>query len=128
MITKETTLLGQQVTLGYCYASEISYKLLAEEELSPFLNSVREFIAKKQEVIPDARKTIFAILAATNAYYESKGEECPISDKQLMYDATPDELGAALGMLLLAWAEFYKLMPGAEEKKPKKKAGKGKNS
>ena len=126
MITKEITICGKQVTLAYCYATEISYKLLAEEELSPFLNNVREAIAQKKEEIPDARKTLFAILAAANAYYESEHDECPISDKELMYDATPDETGGALGNLLLAWAEFYKLMPGAEEK-PQKTKGKGKN-
>ena len=33
MITKEITLCSKQVTLAYCYATEIAYKDLANEDM-----------------------------------------------------------------------------------------------
>ena len=40
MITKEITLLGKPITLAYCFGTEISYKLLADEECTDFIKEV----------------------------------------------------------------------------------------
>ena len=73
MITKEITICGKQVTLAYCYATEISYKILSDEDIIDFGQEVIEKIQHEQ--MPDIRKTIFLILASMNAYYESKGRK-----------------------------------------------------
>lgn len=127
MLTKEIKLCGKQVTLAYCYATEISYKILSDEDIIDFGQEVVENIQHEQ--MPDIRKTIFLILASMQSYYESKGKECPITDKDLMYHCTPQELGVALGTILGLRSQFYHLPSDEpEEKEPKGKRKNRKNA
>lgn len=125
MITKEITICGKQVTLAYCYATEISYKILSDEDIIDFGQEVIEKIQHEQ--MPDIRKTIFLILAAMNAYYESKGEKAPVSDKELMYECTPQEIGQALGVIIGLRSQFYHV-PTDEPKDKPAEGKKGKNA
>ena len=126
MTHQTITICGKEVTLGYCYATEISFKLLAEEEIHDFL---REATAKVQaQQMPDIRKAIFLLLAAMTAYYESQGEPLPISDKDLMNECDPNDFGTALGTVIKLYMEFYHL-PATEAAKVAEegKGNKGKN-
>ena len=67
----------------------------------------------KEEKMPDIRKTIYFIIAAINAYCEWKGEQPAITDRDLMYESTPLEIGTAFGTILTLRAEFY-AMPSGE--------------
>ena len=125
MITKEITICGKQVTLAYCYATEISYKILSDEDIIDFGQEVIEKIQHEQ--MPDIRKTIFLILASMNAYYESKGEKAPVSDKELMYECTPQEIGQALGVIIGLRSQFYHV-PTDEPKDKPAEGKKGKNA
>lgn len=116
MITKEIKLCGKQVTLAYNYATEISYKILSDEDIIDFGQEVVEKIQHEQ--MPDIRKTIFLIIASMQSYYESKGEECPITDKELMYECTPQEIGVALGTILGLRSQFYHVPSDEPEDKP----------
>lgn len=116
MITKEITICGKQVTLAYCYATEISYKILSDEDIINFGQEVIENI--QHELMPDIRKTIFLILASIQSYYESKGEQCPITDKELMYECTPQEIGQALGVIIGLRSQFYHVPTDEPEDKP----------
>lgn len=116
MITKEIKLYGKQVTLAYNYATEISYKILSDEDIIDFGQEVVEKIQHEQ--MPDIRKTIFLIIASMQSYYESKGEECPITDKELMYECTPQEIGVALGTILGLRSQFYHVPSDEPEDKP----------
>ena len=122
MITKEITIGGKSVTLAYCYATEISYKLLSDEDINIFMTEVYECMNDDIQRMPDIRKTIFLILAAISAYYESKGEELPIDDKTLMYECKPEELGTALGVVLGLRGQFYAVP--SDEPKDKEPNGK----
>ena len=122
METKTITINGKQVTLGYCYATEIAFQTLAEENIQTFLQAAVQAVDKKQ--MPDIRKSIFLILASISSYYESKGEPFPIEDKDLMYSTDPETLGLALGTVISLWAKFYKIPTGEPEPK---KGTKGKN-
>ena len=124
MITKEITICGKQVTLAYCYATEISYKILSDEDIIDFGQEVIEKIQHEQ--MPDIRKTIFLILAAMNVYYESKGEKAPVSDKELMYECTPQEIGQALGVIIGLRSQFYHVPTDEPQDKPAE-GKKGKN-
>jgi len=124
MITKEITIGGKPVTLAYCYATEISYKLLSDEDINAFMQEVNKCLTAEPQRMPDIRKTIFLILAAVSAYYESRGEELPIDDKELMYECKPDELGTALGVVLGLRGQFYVVPSGEPEDKPVGKAAK----
>lgn len=124
MKKKEITINDQQVTLGYCYATEISFKLLTDQDINDFMAEVQTCLTAETQRMPDIRKTIYLILAAASAYYESRGENMPISDETLMYECTPTELGTALGTVLTLRSEFYALPTG----EPKDKEGDGKNA
>ena len=128
MTQKEITLCGKHVTLAYCYATEISYKLLSDEDINVFMQEVYECMNDDIQRMPDIRKTIFLILAATSAYYESRGEELPIDDKTLMYETKPEEMGTALGVVLGLRGQFYAVPSGEPEDKPNGKAKKRKNA
>jgi hypothetical protein len=120
MITKEITICGKQVTLAYCYATEISYKILSDEDIIDFGQEVVEKIQHEQ--MPDIRKTIFLIIASMQSYYESKGEQCPVTDKELMYECTPQEIGMALGVIIGLRTNFYHVPSDEpEDKEPKDK-------
>ena len=113
MTTKTITIAGKEVTLAYCYATEIGYKLLSDEDINAYMADAME--ALKESRMPDTRKTVYVVIAAINAYSEWKGEQPVISDRDLMYDATPLELGTALGTIIQLRADFYKV-PSDEPK------------
>ena len=129
MITKEITICGKQVTLAYCYATEISYKILSDEDIIDFGQEIVEKIQHEQ--MPDIRRTIYLIIASLQSYYESKSETCPITDKELMYECTPKEIGMALGIIIGLRTNFYHVPsdePEDKEPKGKRVSGKRKNA
>ena len=131
METKTITINGKEVTLCYCYATEINFaKLTDGENASVFIQET----AKKLDALtkgdataqPDIEKCIYLILAAAISYYKSKGEECPITDEDMLFSNNPTELYEAAGAVILLYGSFYKLLPG-DEPKTKEKGSKGKN-
>lgn len=115
MKKKAITICGKEVTLAYCYATEISYKMLSDEDINDFFKNAGERLS--DNTMPDPYKTIFLILAAMTAYYESKGEKAPIEDKDLMYHASPEDVGTALGTVIALRSEFYHLPKGENDDK-----------
>lgn len=114
---------GKDVTLAYCFGTEIGYKMLTDEDVHSFLTEAIASLNDKPARIPDLRKTIYLIVACATAYYESKGQKSPIEDKDLMYNAEPTEVGTALGTVINLYAEFYHL-PKEEPKDKEPKGGK----
>lgn len=118
MLKKEITLAGKQVTLGYCFATEIAYQDMAGENIADYMTEA--YAAIQADRVPNIKKTILAILACIVSYYNSTGEEAPVKDSELMNEATPEELGVAIGSVIELRTDFYKV-PDADEKKPPKK-------
>ena len=110
MTTKTITILGKDVTLGYCHATDIGFKLLCDEEVSDFVAHVIYCLNNGKE--PDKQKTIYLIIAAVKAYSEWKEVPATITDRELLYDANPIETGTALGTILQLRADFYHLPSG----------------
>jgi hypothetical protein len=77
--------------------------------------------------MPDTKRSIYLVLAAVMAYYQSQDEDAPIKDTDLMNDTTPLELGTALGTIINLWAKFYNIPNGEPSEKPAKGKGKAKN-
>lgn len=123
MKKKEITLAGKKVTVAYCYATEIAYNELSGQDITDFMVEVGE--ALKDNKMPNVKKSIFLLVAALMSYYDTKKEDAPITDKQIMTEVTPLEMGAAIGAVLSLRSEFYALPEG--EPKEKKNARKGKN-
>lgn len=128
MITKEATINGKQVTLGYCYATEIAFREMADIEMSQFIQSVINDFNAEPKGSPNVKTIILAIIASAMAYYQSRGEESPITDKELMFEGDPTEIGNALGHIIVMYAQFYKVDGLVEEQKPKGKRVTRKNA
>lgn len=126
MIQQEITIAGKQVTLAYCFATEIAYKDLSGEDISTIIQDTAACINAQPARMPDTKRSIFLVLAAMMAYYQAKGEDAPIKDIDLLNDTTPLELGTAIGTVINLWAKFYNIPKGEPEEKPAK--GKGKKS
>jgi hypothetical protein len=118
MIHEEITLAGKPVTLGYCYATEIAYKDLSGEDIAAIIQDTIACVNAKPARMPDAKRSIYLVLAAIMAYYQSKDEDAPIKDTDLINDIMPIELGKALGTIINLWAKFYNIPNG----EPKDKA------
>ncbi len=110
MLTKEITICGKQVTLAYCYATEIAYKDLSDENIADYIKEAVACI--QQETDPDVKHTIYAILACMLAYYQSRGEEAPLTDTDIMNDAKPAELGTAIFTIIGLRMDFYHVPKG----------------
>lgn len=121
----EITIAGKAVTLCYCYATEIAFKTLAERDINDFwLEAVPQL---REQRMPDVRQTIFLLQASMTAYYNSLEEQAPVTDKDLMNEATPTELGTALGTVMRLRGEFY-AVPADEPADKPTKGRKGKNA
>jgi len=127
MIHEEVIIAGKPVTLGYCYATEIAYKELSGEDITAIIQETATAVNAQPARMPDAKRSIYLVLAAVMAYYQSKDEDAPIRDIDLMNDTTPLELGTALGTIINLWAKFYNIPMGEPAEKPAKGKGKAKN-
>ena len=125
MITKEITLCGKQVKLAYCYATEIAYKDLSNEDMLDYAKHAVEAIQAQRD--PDIKRTIFAILACMMAFYED-ADKAPVKDSDIMKEATPVELGTAMLTILSMRNEFYHVPSGEPEDKPEKGTRRRKNA
>ena len=108
------------VMLGYCFATEISYKILAEEDIHDFIREAVECINDNR--MPDSRKSIFLIMAAMQSYYDSIGKKPPLTDKDLMYHMTPTEMGVAVGTIIGLYADMNRAPKGEDEDKKEEQA------
>lgn len=107
MITKEITICDTQLTLSYCYAVEIGYKIMADQNIHDFFDEVGKALSKKK--MPDIQRTVYLIMASTMAYYESREEKAPITDKQLIYECSKEDLSKALLAIITLYNEFFKV-------------------
>ena len=125
MIRKEITLCSKQVTLAYCYATEIAYKNMTNEDMFDYAQKAVEAIQNQRD--PDIENTIYAILACMMAYYED-ADKSPVKDSEIMKQATPVEIGTSMLTILSMRSEFYHVPKDEPEDKPEKGARKRKNA
>lgn len=125
MITKEITICSKQVTLAYCYATEIAYKNMTNEDMFDYIQKAVEAIQNQRD--PDIEKTIYAIIACMMAYYED-ADKAPVMDSEIMKHATPVEIGTAMLTILSMRSEFYHVPKDEPEDKPASGKGKRKNA
>ena len=125
MKQQEITLCGKLVTLGYCYATEIAYTDMTGEDIQDFMQKAVTAVNAETPRMPNPKKAIYAILACLLAYYQSKDEEAPVKDTDLMNDITPQELGTAIGTIIGLRTQFYRL-PDSEQKAAEREQAKNK--
>lgn len=105
MKTKETTIAGKQVTIAYCYATEIIYKNYTGEDIGLFVGEVGAI--EKTQKLPEVKKTLYFILSSILSYYQSKEEKSPIQDTDLMYGCDPKELWRVVGEIIVIRHDWY---------------------
>lgn len=127
MTSKEINICGKPVTLCYCFATEICYKVLTDEDINDFVAEAIKAINEKH--MPDMKRTLNFILAGLTAYYESlnKKKKAPVTDTMLLTEMTPDEMCTALGTLIGLRAEFYHV-PNDEPKDKSSELAEEKNA
>ena len=124
MIHEKVTIAGKPVYLGYCYDTEIAYIDLSGENITDIIQDTVTGINATPSRMPDAKRSIYLVLSAVIAYYESVKEEAPVKDIDIMSESTPEEIGKAIGTIINLWAKFYNIPKGEPAEKPAK--GKGK--
>lgn len=111
MTSKEITIAGKAVSVAYCYATEIAFHKYTGK-------SVDEFDAT------DPDHVSYLIISAILSYYQSRDEEPPVRDGDIMYDARPKEIINAMTAIFKLRAEWYEVPadePKDEGKEPKRK-------
>ena len=111
--------------MAYCYATEIAYKEMSDEDIFDYAKAAVEAIQSQRD--PDIKRTIFAIIACMMAYYED-ADKAPVKDSEMMKEATPVEIGTAMLTILSMRSEFYHVPKGEPEEKPEKGTRKRKNA
>ena len=86
------------VMLGYCFATEIAFKEMSGEDVGMFVKEAVKDLGNNVE--PDRQKSIYLIMSAIEAYYESISKKAPITEKDLMNSHKSGEFGTALGTIL----------------------------
>ena len=127
MIKETATIAGIEVTLGYCFATELNYRNLADEEIANYFKEAFACIQEGKD--PDTDKSIRLILASVISYYDSIDQkQYPINERTLIFDTAPDELMKAVITIMNLRNKFYKVPEGEpKDKEPKPGRKKGKN-
>ena len=130
MQKKQIKLLNKKVNVAYCYATEINYNELAGEPAASFMVHAYECLSKTPvPEMPDIKKSIFMIIAAITACCDFEGKDVPFEYKDLLFKATPEEIGTAIGVVIGLHAKFYKLPFGEpDNKESKNNEAEGKNA
>lgn len=118
MLKKEITITGKTVILAYCYATEISFLEQTGTNFTDFIASH----ANGKSVNP--KQMASAVMAAAKAWSDYSGDTPPITEKDLIYEATAEEVQQAFLTVIELFTEFYHL---PIKDKSKKEKGKGKN-
>lgn len=111
MKKKTITIAGKKVTLAFCYATEIAFAEYTGESFHEYIRTAGD----KQ----DAKKMLYVIMAAIMAWAQYEQKDPVITDKQLLYEATPEQFTAAYVAVMELFASFYKLPLGDKQQQPK---------
>ena len=105
------TLCGKDVNIMYCAATETGYEIVAGKSSQVFLPTVLERdengkITKAEPPAATLDDYIKLALAGIIAAYASEDKEPPVTDKDILYKATSEEitnLVGTIGKLRVAW-------------------------
>lgn len=105
MTTKKTTIAGKEVTLAYCYATEIAFRKYTGV-------SIDSFNAE------DPEHVLYIIIASILAWCQANGTESDVKDEDIIYRAKPKELVDTLTVIFDLRREWYEI-PAEDAKKDK---------
>ena len=118
--TKTINIAGKQVQIAYCYATEVIFSDFTGMDFSTYLQQT----AAQQTTTP--KDILYAILAAAMAHAEMTNTEAGITDKDILFNSTPQEINEAFKEVVSLFMEWYKL-PAGEQAETKQEGNGGKN-
>ena len=111
MTTERTIkICGKDVLIRYCAATETFYEKLAEKSSSVFVPTIeKDEKGKITNIVINATTDDFIKLgfAAITAAYARKNEEPPVSVKDILFDASSDEMEALIKTVSDLRKEWY---------------------
>ena len=135
MIAEKTiTICGKDVKMRYCAAAETGFELQSGHKIDVFSPTPTEWDTNGNPIeFEPAKATTFDYLylanAAITAAYLKDDQEPPIKDKEILYDATPQEVKDLLLSVVTLRAEWYKVPDVVKpDMKPDTKGRKPKNA
>lgn len=126
MIAEKTiSICGKDVKMRYCAASETGYELLSNGKSSEVFTPIIERddngeVVKVEPPKATADDYIKLAIASIIAAYERNDEEIPISGKDIMYDAEPQEISELIMSVIELRNKWYtvpKTVPDSEFEK-----------
>ena len=118
--TKTVNIAGKQVNIAYCYATEVIFSDFTGMDFSTYLQQT----ATQQTTTP--KDILYAILAAAMAYAEMTETETQITDKDILFNASQQEITDAFKEVVAMFMEWYRL-PATEQADTKQEGNAGKN-
>lgn len=120
MIAEKTvTILGKEVHVRYCTATETGFEIMSGKKMDVFTPVTRTNDSGRLEIVEPARATtidyLYLALSAVLAAYEREGLEAPITDNELLYDASPSEVETLLTAVMTLRSEWYGIPKVVEE-------------
>lgn len=105
MTTRKTTIAGREVSLAYCYATEIAFHKYTGVSIDSFKAD-------------DPEHVLYVIIASILAWCQANGTEADVRDEDIIYRAKPKELVDTLTAIFDLRREWYDV-PSDDAKKDK---------
>ena len=103
---------GKDVAIRYCAATETGYESISGKSIAVFIPDIEK--DKRGKIIKSTVKTtmqdfITLAVAGIAAAYTRRGEPEPITDKDILFDATPQEVTELITVISELRNEWYKV-------------------
>ena len=112
---KTIQICGRDVTLRYCAATETGFEQLANKPITVFkpiqIKDAEGNVIDVQPGPATSQDYFMLATAAIIAAADYRGEEQPISVKEILYETTPDELKQLVDAVIDLSAKWYKVSP-----------------
>ena len=118
--TKTINIAGKQVNIAYCFGMDILFHGFTGMDFATYLTQT----AAQQTTTP--KDILYAILAAAMAHAEMTNTEAGITDKDILFNSTPQEINEAFKEVVAMFMEWYRL-PATEQAETKQEGNGGKN-
>lgn len=118
--TKTINIAGKQVNIAYCFGMDILFHGFTGMDFATYLTQT----AAQKTTTP--KDILYAILAAAMAYAEMNETETPITDKDILFHATQQEITDAFKDVVALYMEWHNL-PAGEQADTKQEGNAGKN-
>ena len=125
---KTIKILGYDVKMRYCAATETGFEQLTGKEISVFLPQTKTVNGETVTTPPEATTMDYLSLgmAGVIAAYARSEEEPPVTMEELLYDAHPDEIVALITAICELRTSWYNMpsvikteRPAESEESPK---------